>query len=173
VKTVGRQVLPDEWSNLSGDILKISACVNWAMSWTKSFVAAGTNGYSGPGSDRGGTPFHCNLDRTRPLRSRIGYFLRSERHSLGYVLQVERSTSVTDSPSNQVETEPPEAVTGRWQLIVVAVAFVSHDRIIHRRRFCPNFFLERYHKSFSAMGNAKTIADPKTVDIRRVLHGPF
>jgi hypothetical protein len=115
----------------------------------------------------------CNLDRTRPLRSRIGYFLRSERHSLGYVLQVERSTSVTDSLSNQVETEPPEAVTGRWQLIVVAVAFVSHDRIIHRRRFCPNFFLERYHKSFSAMGNAKTIADPKTVDIRRVLHGPF
>jgi hypothetical protein len=32
--------------------------------------------------------------------------------------------SVTDSPSNRVETEPPEAVTGRWQLIIVAVAFV-------------------------------------------------
>src|SRR5258708_28884506 len=41
-----RQALSDQWSNLSGDVLNISACVNRAMSLQKYFVAAGTIGCS-------------------------------------------------------------------------------------------------------------------------------
>ncbi len=42
-----RQALPDQWSNLSGDVFNISACVNGAMSLQKFFVAGGTIGRSG------------------------------------------------------------------------------------------------------------------------------
>lgn len=48
----------------------------------------------------------------------------------------------------------------------------SHDRIIDQRRFVGSFFRRSTTNPSQRRADAKTIADPKTIDIRCVLHGP-
>ena len=52
-KTVGRQALPDQWSNLSGDVFNISVWINGAMSLQNNFVAARAIGCSGSRASSG------------------------------------------------------------------------------------------------------------------------